>query len=74
MLSYWKWSTSRVAIKSNFNFTLFGEKDEASCNWQKRVTKIFRVVKNSAIVTVLIILWNIISQNQSCVWKCNVEV
>lgn len=26
MLSYWKWSISRVAIMGNFNFTLFGEK------------------------------------------------
>lgn len=54
-------------------FKVFREKELQVAIGSNESPKKIRVVKNTAIVIVLIILWIIISQNQSCVLKCNVE-
>lgn len=55
-------------------FKVFREKElQVAIGSAQWVAKKIRVVKNTAIVIVLITLWIIISQNQSCMLKCNVE-
>lgn len=54
-------------------FKVFREKELQVAIGSNESPKKIRVVKNTAIVIVLIILWIIISQNQSCVLKCNVR-